>query len=457
MKKILIITGDPIGEKMAGPAIRAWNFASHLSHKNLVRLVTTNSLEQIPSKFELATINKANVKAHEQWSDLIIFQGHALVVFPELASTNKILVADLYDPFHLEQLASEGNSADENQHFHIVDHASGILNHQLLLSDYFICASERQRLFWLGSLAALGRLNPKTYKDDNLFSKLIRVIPFGIPDEIPQHNKKVLKGIWPGISADDKILIWGGGIYEWFDPYSLIKAMKLLEKSHPEIKLFFLGTVHPNKDVPEMVGVTKSRNLANELGILNKTVFFNDTWVDYAERHNYLLEADAGVSTHFVHVETTFAFRTRILDYLWAGLPIVSTEGDAFADLILSEGLGAVVPENKPQQLKEAIVSLLTSETVTNNEIHNAILHAREKLRWSHILRKLDELCEEAQPSKDRKNPYLRKRQILGKFVIPDIRRAHQNQRLLNKVFLKIQRDGLGETISLIKKKIKSS
>lgn len=300
-------------------------------------------------------------------------------------------------------------------------------------------------------------MNPKTYKDDNLFSKLIRVIPFGIPDEIPQHNKQVLKGSWPGISADDKVLIWGGGIYEWFDPYSLIEAMKLLEKSHPEIKLFFLGTVHPNKDVPEMVGVTKSRKLADELGILNKTVFFNDTWVDYADRHNYLLEADAGVSTHFVHVETIFAFRTRILDYLWAGLPIVSTEGDAFADLILTEGLGEVVPENMPQRLKEAIVSLLSSETLQTNEMRNAIFHARENLRWSHILRELDELCEEAQPSRDRKNSYLRKRQILGKFVIPDIRRAHQNQRLLNKVFLKIQRDGLGETISLIKKKIKSS
>jgi hypothetical protein len=36
------------------------------------------------------------------------------------------------------------------------------------------------------------------------------------------------------------------------------------------------------------------------------------------------------VSTHYEHVETTFAFRTRILDYLWAGLPVVATGGDAF-------------------------------------------------------------------------------------------------------------------------------
>lgn len=51
------------------------------------------------------------------------------------------------------------------------------------------------------------------------------------------------------------------------------------------------------------------------------------------------MEADAGVSTHMSHVETTFSFRTRILDYLWAGRPpMVVTEGDSFAELVEREG-----------------------------------------------------------------------------------------------------------------------
>ena len=47
-------------------------------------------------------------------------------------------------------------------------------------------------------------------------------------------------------------------------------------------------------------------------------MFFNEDWVAYDDRQNYLLEADVGVSTHLDHVETEFSFRTRILDYLWA-------------------------------------------------------------------------------------------------------------------------------------------
>src|SRR4029077_10583123 len=103
----------------------------------------------------------------------------------------------------------------------------------------------------------------------------------------------------------------------WFDPLSLIKAVDLLTRSHSNIRLFFLGMQHPNPSVPEMQMAHRARELADELGLTAKNVFFNEKWVPYAERQNYLLDADVGVSTHFEHIETTFSFRTRILDYLW--------------------------------------------------------------------------------------------------------------------------------------------
>ena len=65
----------------------------------------------------------------------------------------------------------------------------------------------------------------------------------------------------------------------------------------------------------------QTHRLAQTLGLTGEQVFFHETWVPYADRQNWLLDADAGVTTHFEHVETTFAFRTRLLDYLWAGLP----------------------------------------------------------------------------------------------------------------------------------------
>jgi hypothetical protein len=146
-----------------------------------------------------------------------------------------------------------------------------------------------------------------------------------------------------------------------------------------------MGTKHPNPAVPEMAAVAQSRALATELGLNGTVVFFNDTWVDYDERQSYLLEADAGVSTHFDHVETTYSFRTRILDYLWAGLPIITTGGDSFGDLVEKHRLGAVVAERDVEQLANALERVLY-DTDEYELIRSRVREAREQFHWAKAL-----------------------------------------------------------------------
>ena len=88
-------------------------------------------------------------------------------------------------------------------------------------------------------------------------------------------------------------------------------------------------------------------------------MFFNEGWVAYDDRQNFLLEADIGVSTHLDHVETEFSFRTRILDYLWASLPVVATGGDSFGDIIDTFGIGLTVPPGDVDALEAALFRLL--------------------------------------------------------------------------------------------------
>ena len=83
--------------------------------------------------------------------------------------------------------------------------------------------------------------------------------------------------------------------------------------------------------------------LAEELGLRDRVVFFNFGWVPYAERGRYLLDADVAVSAHFDDVETRFAFRTRLLDCLWAGPPVVTTRGDSLGDLVVVKAPGSAV------------------------------------------------------------------------------------------------------------------
>lgn len=393
-RRILVVTGDPVGEKMAGPAIRAWHIAKTLSSEHDVRLVSIASAVSMDDAFDVDVISRhhpASAEPHEKWADVIIVQGHALAMFPAFGNSSKVLVVDVYDPMHLEQL-EQGRGKTLTLWNDQVNSATDALNHQLEIGDFFLCASDRQRHFWLGQLAGLGRINAYTYSRDTELDSLIAVAPFGISSTDPIQTRHAIRDAVPGIGHDDKVIIWGGGIYNWFDPDTLIRAVGKVAEKHPNIRLFFMGVKHPNPDVPEMEAVVAARGVAQELGLTNKNVFFNESWVPFDQRQDYLLDADLGVSTHFQHVETTFSFRTRILDYLWAGLPIVTTAGDSFGDLVEKENLGAVVPERDEGAIVAALERLLYSEEAAADARSN-VARVREDFFWDKALAPLVEFC----------------------------------------------------------------
>lgn len=402
MTKVLVITGDPIGPRMAGPAIRSWNMAEVFTKAgHEVTLMTTTHLDHVDAPFELRRVPPGDDAVFESlvtWADVILFQGHAMAQFDALRSTEKVIIADIYDPMHLEML-EQGRELGEATWNLRVTTATAVLNEQLALADFFVCASERQRLFYLGQLAALGRVNPAVYENDPHLERLLAVVPFGLSATPPVHRSDAVKGVREGIDADDKLLIWGGGLYNWFDPLTLIRAVSELSARHDDVRLLFLGTRHPGVD--EMGIVRDSFDLARELGALDTSVFFNQTWVEYAERENWLLEADAGVSTHMAHVETTFAFRTRILDYLWAGLPMVVTEGDSFAELVEREHLGVVVPAQDVDALTVALERVLF-DTAFITEARANVQRVREQFIWEHVLAPLVRFIDDPQPARDR-------------------------------------------------------
>lgn len=454
---VLIITGDPIGVKMAGPAIRAWHMAGALARDNDVRLVSLEGHEDLSADFVLDTVKPGDNKAmakHEEWADVIIFQGLAMALFPSIRKTSKILVVDIYDPMHLEQL-EQGRPNGQEAWTQATADATRVLNEQLERGDYFLCASERQRHFYLGQLAALGRVNPANYADDPDLTGLISVVPFGLEHEPPVHERRVLKGVHPGIREDDKLLLWSGGLYNWFDPLTLIRSVAKVAETHPEVKLYFLGTKHPHPGVPEMKIVTDSRALANELGVADTNVFFNSSWVDYKDRGNYLAEADLGVSTHHSHIETTFSFRTRILDYLWASLPMVVTEGDHFAELVSERGLGRTVPAEDANALATAIEELLFGEGELDHA-RKAIAAVRPEYEWGAVFAPLVEFVSEAHYAADRvqrgevraektgAGRHKRRRPAGRNGVVEDVRRAS----------LLLVRQGPGAVVRKIKQRL---
>ena len=173
--------------------------------------------------------------------------------------------------------------------------------------------------------------------------------------------------------------------------FELTEEQQLLQKS---VREFAEAEVRPRAKELDETGHFP-RDLfakAAELGLTGRHVFFNDGWVPYAGRADYLLEADIGISLHEDHVETAYSFRTRILDCIWAGLPIVATGGDAFAELIDREGLGSVVPAGDVEAVADALVELLEDSGRRDACRERAAIVA-PRFAWSAALEPLIRFC----------------------------------------------------------------
>ena len=399
-RKVVVCTAEPLTAKMAGPAIRAWQIARALAEEHDVRLVTLRECTLSSPDFVCESVSGRDLHRLERWCDVFLFQGLVMAAHSWLAESDKIIVCDVYDPFHLEQL-EQAKDLGETARRQVVRDCTQALNDQLTRGDFFLCASGKQRDFWLGQLAAVGRLNVDTYDDDESMDSLIAVAPFGTGDAPPERRRPAIRGVVPGIGPDDDVVLWGGGIYNWFDPLTLIRAVDAVRAVRPSVRLFFLGVKHPNPDVPEMRVAVAARDLSDRLGLTGTHVFFNADWVAYEERADYLLEADVGVSTHLPHVETEFSFRTRMLDYLWAGLPVVCTAGDGFAELLSRAGAGVAVPAQDVEALAAALLSVL-EDPDGRAEMGRAAAAMAPQFTWSRALEPLVAFVREPRRAADR-------------------------------------------------------
>lgn len=368
-----------------------------------VRLAAPNETdlprEKIP--FELVSYNRKTLSKWVDESRIILVQGFLMAEYPTLQDFGGFLVVDLYDVYPLEELSIRPPS---KLGLELYRHTLFSLLIQLVRGDFFICASERQRDFWLGMLSAMGRINPLTHENDPSLCDLIDVVFYGIPADSPVKTKNVIKGVIPNINKEDKVLIWGGGIYDWLDPITPIRAIETISKTRKDVKLFFMASTHPDQDRVSSKVMSKAMETSRELQLLNNQVFFNPGWVPYRDRQDYLLEADIGISSHPNHLETRFSNRTRLLDYIWAGLPIVVTGEDSLSDLIREYKLGKVVLPGDSEAFAKAILSILSTENY--KEIYSQRSpEVSMRLSWGKAVEPLLKYCFSPRRASDAEVP----------------------------------------------------
>lgn len=408
MKHLVLISRDSIAERMAGPAIRYWEMAKAISLHRPVHLLTVNECSLTHPNITITQLTLKNLKKALKDAAAVFAQSISPLEAPLAQAAGVPYIFDAYDPMPIETLEFFRFDPLEKR-FQIMTNCQNEMIFSMQSADFIVCANERQKDLWTGVLLSLGKINPVIYDADPHFRTLIDLVPFGISSEPPVRNGPGIREKFH-LRDKDKVLLWGGGVWNWFDPLTLIRAIALLRKKRDDVHLVFMGIKHPRDEMPEMQMTRNAINLAKELNLTDRSVHFNFGWRPYNERQNDLLDATCGVSTHFDNAETRYSFRTRLLDCLWSGLPMVVTEGDHFASLVKSQKLGFAVPPENVQALADAIEKLIDDEDLIAEMKRNIAL-VKKDYYWEEVVKPVERFCERVLPIRPqgiRLAPYIR-------------------------------------------------
>ena len=151
------------------------------------------------------------------------------------------LVVDIYDPETFETLEL---MADERPSIRRIytDLSLDRLHDALRTGHHFMCASEKQRDLWLGAMLSLRLIDPRGYQRDPSLRSVIDTVPFGLPASAPSPIPGVgPRGRLPGVDEHSELVLWNGGLWNWLDPATAVRAVARLAERRPGIRLVFMG------------------------------------------------------------------------------------------------------------------------------------------------------------------------------------------------------------------------
>ncbi|MCA9332286.1 glycosyltransferase [Candidatus Saccharibacteria bacterium] len=403
----LIITYGPVPtpqyQTIEGGGMRAWGLAKGLLANNIdVTVGVNNSFSQELSEHD--GVKLVNWNLDEQFISLMNSFDSVIISYcmgdPSIFVANNIskevqLILDLYVPIYVEVSARESKNVEQEYKNYFSDLSRH--NNTLSRGDYFLCASESQKIFYTGVLSSLGIINPRTYRESRLL-----IVPFGI------HSNKIKSKLDPykelGLrKKDDKRILWFGGMYPWFRVDEFIKAISILSKEDASYKFVIVGgknPFNPNPDFSRQYDAVY--DFAKDSKLLNKNVFFVD-WVDFDTRINWYEYADFVISINQPGEENILSWRTRVMDYVWGEVVTLTNGGDTLSEDLLKSGAALKMDDLSSESIVKSINDIYKEKGVLSG-VKKSLTDIKPKYYWENVTEPLSKIItEKLRPSVNEK------------------------------------------------------
>lgn len=388
IKTCLVVTYGPVPtpqyQTVEGGGMRAWGLAKGLLADGIRPTVAVNnSFPQEAAEHE--GVQLTNWGLDDEFAsfintfDAIIVSynmGDASVFIADRIADDVQLILDAYVPIYVEVSAREAKDMDTELTNYMADLKR--FNHTLKRGDYFLCASEAQKVFYTGVLSALGIINPNSYRQERIL-----IVPFGIHDEPAKTTENPYTSL--GITDGDFVVLWFGGLYPWFRVEELLGAIKLHEET-PNIKFVFVGGKNPFNPNPDFARqYEKTVRFAEENNYTNKLVYFVD-WVDYETRVNWYKGANVVISLNQPGEENGLSWRTRVMDFVWGELAMITNGGDPLSEDLLAHNAAIRLEELSADAIAASIRGVYDNPKHLKR-IQSSVIDQQKRYQWPLLMK----------------------------------------------------------------------
>ncbi len=371
---------------MAGMGIRALELARALAGEFEVRLLVPNDPAQareVAGSFEVVAAKEGALAGAARGTHAAVVSGHAANWWFHQVPDVPV-AADLYDPYPIENLHYARALGEET-----AAHDRRSLALALARADFFLCASPEQRLFYAGALFETGRIGVHNFPEDPTLARLLAVVAFGAPGE-PARGDRAAGRRAAGVPEAGPLVVFGG-VYDWYDPELLLAAWPEILRGQPGARLLFFES--PNSETTPQRVFDRARIRSREIDPEGRSIVFSP-WLPYSARADLYAAADLLVAISSEGLETELAYRTRLLDAAWGGVPSVSVGGGMLARELVRAG-AAFECGRDPAELSQKVVVLLSDHALRQaaGEAARAFAAARS---WEAVTAPLAQWCRGA-------------------------------------------------------------
>jgi glycosyltransferase involved in cell wall biosynthesis len=371
MKKVLALSTSPFPYRnniTDGPGYRAWNLLQEVSKKHEVVILSLyesfhlklhNEFEVLEDNISVKCIghNPGRIarQIEDERPDLLYLPWSST---PFLSRLNRKIptIIDYVGAGLLEDYVTKGYISTALMKMKLNSFWQG---------DFFITAGQRERYYLLGLMVASKKLCYRVYNQKN---PLINVIPMTPPQKTPILKEQVIEK-----KSGEIVFLVAGAFLPWYDYHTFFEALKILIiEGMKNFKVIIMGG-----NIRDPKFEASVRRIGDVEGLRDKLIFTGI--VPFKARENYYLSADAAVNIPSVNIEDELSVRTRIVDYIWSNLPIISPANDEYSSLVIhkdagfkytagdSQSLSATFSQvmNQPSKLEQAksrMPSLLENE-----------------------------------------------------------------------------------------------